>query len=774
MPKEKIKIIIYGDHPNGYTAYGKLIKHIADSLHNDGRFSIVVLGIDYDDVAPTDYYEHMTQYPTYQLKPESGDPQAVGALFGFLTKCNFDILLTVNDIWHLWQLPGFLTQLRRKGRNFVWSCWFPVDQTIRKDWIPMINYCDYPLTMSKYGSMQLAKRNIEHAHCFIDKDNYKPLPRDDYDKYRKIFLSRYNLDKNGFVFGVVGKNQKRKNLFDLLKVWKRFHIKHPNTAMYYHTQHQGFGGNIKQFVKDNGIILHMKDPNRLTEPQMNKLYNNLDCLIVPSLSEGVCLPIIEAQLTGCPVIGANNTSITELLELGKGLLVNNSKIYKMLTIMVNGQPAETELPTFSDSAMFNAMESIYKDDKLRQIIGLNAYNAAQQYVANNKNWPEDLNKLWDMFSLNQKLQIDKKSKRDKWVQKIGKVSVESQITIETAERRTDLLMVCPTYDNNCGIGEYSKGLVGGLEKYSKNLNVYIHKDRDLENLSIVIRQQNPRVLHVQHEFSFFQNIEKFNNVLRLIAGKKIITLHTLWNNNNIYKETAKIIDTTIVHTRQWLDKVDGSIHIPMFCQNYNIDKEDTKKLRVMLGYNEDSLIIGSSGFIRHQKGYDNLVRAVRLLRQMGVPAKMLLIAAEHFSGWGYEDKFYTIVEDEQMENHVKVIRDYFPKRDMLRLLSCSDILVYAYQNQGMAGAGCSASIKDCLSLGKPIIVSDCSSFTDMGREVYRIESDMPSPSQIAKSIQWIRVNDRIKSGLAKRSLEKVKKDSLENIVKKHLELYGFN
>lgn len=51
----------------------------------------------------------------------------------------------------------------------------------------------------------------------------------------------------------------------------------------------------------------------VNEEQLNHLYNRADCLLYTSSYEGFGLPILEAQLAGCPVIAMNTSSIPEVI-----------------------------------------------------------------------------------------------------------------------------------------------------------------------------------------------------------------------------------------------------------------------------------------------------------------------------------------------------------------------------------------------------------------------------------------------------------------------------
>ncbi|SDO26722.1 Glycosyltransferase involved in cell wall bisynthesis [Methylobacterium phyllostachyos] len=50
----------------------------------------------------------------------------------------------------------------------------------------------------------------------------------------------------------------------------------------------------------------------LTDDELSAVYGQALCLCVPSLAEGFCLPILEAQLCGCPVLCADVSAMPEI------------------------------------------------------------------------------------------------------------------------------------------------------------------------------------------------------------------------------------------------------------------------------------------------------------------------------------------------------------------------------------------------------------------------------------------------------------------------------
>lgn len=64
-----------------------------------------------------------------------------------------------------------------------------------------------------------------------------------------------------------------------------------------------------------------KYAGRISNQQLNVLYNTAFCLLYPSSYEGFGIPVIEAQKAGCPVIAANHSSIPEIIG-DKTMLIN--------------------------------------------------------------------------------------------------------------------------------------------------------------------------------------------------------------------------------------------------------------------------------------------------------------------------------------------------------------------------------------------------------------------------------------------------------------------
>lgn len=76
---------------------------------------------------------------------------------------------------------------------------------------------------------------------------------------------------------------------------------------------------------------------RISDEELNELYNNAYALAYPSEYEGFGIPVLEAQRAGCPVIAYNGSSIPEIIG-DKSLLLNKvcvSEIQEKLSLLEN-------------------------------------------------------------------------------------------------------------------------------------------------------------------------------------------------------------------------------------------------------------------------------------------------------------------------------------------------------------------------------------------------------------------------------------------------------
>jgi len=69
---------------------------------------------------------------------------------------------------------------------------------------------------------------------------------------------------------------------------------------------------IWQLIRDAHIEQNVLIPGFVSQEDLAGLYSMADCLVEPSFYEGFGLPVLEAMASGCPVVVADNSSLSEI------------------------------------------------------------------------------------------------------------------------------------------------------------------------------------------------------------------------------------------------------------------------------------------------------------------------------------------------------------------------------------------------------------------------------------------------------------------------------
>ena len=68
---------------------------------------------------------------------------------------------------------------------------------------------------------------------------------------------------------------------------------------------------VRQYIADHGLDDLFLWPEMVGNTDLKRLYTNATLFVYPSFYEGFGLPVVEAQLCGCPVVTSNISSLPE-------------------------------------------------------------------------------------------------------------------------------------------------------------------------------------------------------------------------------------------------------------------------------------------------------------------------------------------------------------------------------------------------------------------------------------------------------------------------------
>lgn len=127
----------------------------------------------------------------------------------------------------------------------------------------------------------------------------------------------------------VGRLDKRKGVDFLVKSMPEIIKKIPDVKLY-------IGGKgeledwIKKYIEENNLEKNIKLLGFIPEEDLNKWYNKVELVVVPSIFEGFGLTVIESMAAGTPVIGTNVDGIRDIIK-NKKLLFTKESLSKTIT-----------------------------------------------------------------------------------------------------------------------------------------------------------------------------------------------------------------------------------------------------------------------------------------------------------------------------------------------------------------------------------------------------------------------------------------------------------
>lgn len=263
-----------------------------------------------------------------------------------------DLLITLADLWNV----QYVINMRRDF-DFKWIEWLPIDGKPISDikWTSGYNGVDVITAMSDFGYNELVEgkrrwveklereepeTQIEKIYHGIDTDILRPYDEDhrlalrrEYDwqddfpypsEIRGKFIRGEEKLENYFIFGIVARNQPRKNYPWLLQAWAEFADRHDNVLLWIHASPGDPAGHNLHFIMDQlGIsdsVIFSDSVSKWygkSSAEMADIFNLFDVHFLPTAGEGFGIPTVEAMACGVPIAVTDFTTGTELTNNGK-------------------------------------------------------------------------------------------------------------------------------------------------------------------------------------------------------------------------------------------------------------------------------------------------------------------------------------------------------------------------------------------------------------------------------------------------------------------------
>jgi glycosyltransferase involved in cell wall biosynthesis len=197
------------------------------------------------------------------------------------------------------------------------ACWLPIHfDPVEERTVKAARLFDYIVTLASDGERKLKA-------LFPDKPMSRVPHNIDFQHYNTdaldvgAFRRSIDVPEDAFMVTCVMNNSEntgRKSFCSNLESFSRFHARHPESILYLHAK---LGGSIdlNLLIDYFGIrdAVRYSDQTKMmssgyTIDFVVNLYKATDMLLSASCSEGFCVPVIEAQAVGTPVVVSNNTA----------------------------------------------------------------------------------------------------------------------------------------------------------------------------------------------------------------------------------------------------------------------------------------------------------------------------------------------------------------------------------------------------------------------------------------------------------------------------------
>lgn len=367
MKQKKLRILINTNAPWATSGYSQQAAELLPLIHNEGYplacidfFGLVGGKITLDGILHYPIINHV--YGSDAMVLHGRDFKA-------------DVVFALQDQWVL--NPQDLQQVNR------YIPITPIDHDpAPKNVLSNLRLAYRIVTYSKFGQDQLNKNGLYSTYIphTVNTEIFEPMDKQERKK-------KAGLPTDCFLVGMVAANKDnppRKSFQEALEAFKAFCTKEPKAMLYIHTNPEFPGGfRIDRYAEFLGIKNRVLFPDwyqmnfNTGKKEMALIYNTFDVLLAPSTSEGFCIPLIEAQACGVPVITNDFTSMTELVKPKEtGFLTE--------VLLKRWNPNESYMAIPSANSIFNCLIDVHKADRLKMS------EAARKFIVDNY----DTNKIF--------------------------------------------------------------------------------------------------------------------------------------------------------------------------------------------------------------------------------------------------------------------------------------------------------------------------------------------------------------------------------------------
>lgn len=332
------------------------------------------------------------------------------------------------------------------------------------------------------------------------------------------------------------------------------------------------------------------------------------------------------------------------------------------------------------------------------------------------------------------------------------------------------------YGSRCGIGTYSKFLfdeiikhVGEYKLFSENEDLW-KRGESLYNLAKQIKEYNPDIVFIQHEFGIFPNARYWLSFMsQLSEHRVIVTMHSVF-----YHQDKTIVEAAIpeivVHSEgakqvlKEIKKIPGKVYViphgcfPCINRNKLWNFYKTDKTFVQFGF----------GF--KYKNWEASIKAAAILKEKYPDVFFTGLFSESdynkYEHQMYYNELMLLVEKLGLQDNVAIIRGFQSEETLDSYLRTNRIAVFPYaQDPNHICFGVSGAARVAFTKGVPVISSSVHHFQD----IPTIKAD--SPEEIAFQLDLLFNNKELCNAQIERQIQYSNDFSWENVAKMYISIF---
>jgi glycosyltransferase involved in cell wall biosynthesis len=349
----------------------------------------------------------------------------------------------------------------------------------------------------------------------------------------------------------------------------------------------------------------------------------------------------------------------------------------------------------------------------------------------------------------------------------------------------------------CGISTYSENLWSQVVKHVGDYKLFIENNtsctgnlneiggetispdkvavcwkrgESLKDLVAAIKEYNPDIVWIQHEFGLWSNASHWLSMMNQLSEYRIIaTMHSVF-----YHKDKAIVEAAIpeivVHLQGGYDVLKNKKHIPG--KVYVIPHgcfPCTNRERLWNFYKSEKTFM-QFGFGFRYKGWENSIRAAGLLVKKypdvfftGLFSESPHNKSEHNI---YYDELMDLVSELGIEENVALIRGFQSDETLDSYLRTNQVTVFPYiSHPDHEVFGASGAARLAMAKALPVITSSVNHFSDLPT----IKAD--SPEEIASALEKLFSDPITRENQINNQIDHLNENTWENVALRYISLF---